>query len=105
MEASNTMDSNLNILRPVSSANKIRAHQNPPNPEDKITNALAVEDAGMTENRELNTINTANTADIASSAGVHAFLVLRTNTQQAIKATAQKIPDKTFARSPGMTAK
>ena len=80
IDANRIMDSNLNILRLVLSTNKILAHQKPPSPDDKITKALAEEDEGMTENKELNTIKTPNMADIPSSAWVPTFFTLGTNT-------------------------
>jgi len=78
------------------------AHQNPPSPEANIVKALAEEDSGIVLNTELSTIKALRPMDMRNSGDLTIILPADMKAHALRRTSAQRSPEKTFARSPGI---
>ncbi len=92
----------LKIFLPCSSARRIRAHQNPPSPDARITYPLAEEDPGVRLNMQLTTMRNVRISDINMSGDFQRIVFRGAASKVTSKVDAQRIPENTFALSSGM---
>jgi hypothetical protein len=82
---------------------RILAHQNPPRPDASIVKPLTEEGPGVRLKRPLRTTRRSSTRDITISGSLAQTESFLRKARAITRLTAQRIAEKTFARSPGMT--